>query len=542
MKYTKEDIRKEYIKGKSLRYSESSNEDIKSFIDDNIKLDLSHKEKVYCFLHDVIPKCKCCGKLTSFNNFVSGFKETCSNSCSVKLNKQKQEVTRKQNTQEKVKNLSTIDIVNGLYSGVLQIQKWREIEKLKQYRTIRSLDQLYKHVVLGLDQLCPYCNKVLDIDHRTKLTRKCTCSTKQERLVIDNKHLGNKDFLEFIIRNNLHYYSGSKNKIILSIYFSKFKKESDNFMEQLNIDCSKYGIPFFGYFSSTSKAEYEILEFIRSVYSGEIKNNDRSLGKEIDIYIPEKKLGIEFNGLYWHSSAVKENDYHLKKTELAESKGIQLLHIYEDIWRDKQEIIKSMIKVKLGIVEHRIPARKCFIKELSFSEAQDFMEMNHIQGSTVSKHRYGLFYKDELLEVLTFGRTHRSKDRYMELKRSCTKLGYLVQGGFSKLLKYAISDIKEDIITFADRSFSSMNNVYHKNGFTFLGVIPPGYKYNVNGKLETREKYQKHKLSKLLRNFDPSLTEKENMHNHGYYEVYDSGNLKYLYKYTKKDSYDHWRT
>lgn len=96
----------------------------------------------------------------------------------------------------------------------------------------------------------------------------------------------------------------------------------------------------------------EIKEYIESILGSIVIENDKQLIKplEIDLLIQDYKLGIEFNGILHHSfgkSTVKmfdnvkiDKNYHLNKTELAEQKGYQLLHIFENEWLDKtkQEI------------------------------------------------------------------------------------------------------------------------------------------------------------------------------------------------------------
>ena len=109
-------------------------------------------------------------------------------------------------------------------------------------------------------------------------------------------------------------------------------------------------------------------------YFSEILTGNRVIldGKEIDIYIPEIKLGIEFNGLYWHSEeGGKDSKYHLNKTELCESNGIKLIHIFEDEWLYKKNIVKSRLKNILGLTENKIYARKCEIKEISSRDSKE---------------------------------------------------------------------------------------------------------------------------------------------------------------------------
>ena len=123
--------------------------------------------------------------------------------------------------------------------------------------------------------------------------------------------------------------------------------------------------------------EKKLLEFIKQNYNGEIIENSKRIISpyEIDIYLPEKKLAFEFNGLYWHNELNKSNDYHLMKTNMCEAQGIHLIHIYEDNWLYKQEIVKSMILNLLGKSE-RILATKCEIKEVSYKLLRSCNKLN----------------------------------------------------------------------------------------------------------------------------------------------------------------------
>lgn len=250
-------------------------------------------------------------------------------------------------------------------------------------------------------------------------------------------------------------------------------------------------------------------------------------GRELDIYIPEKKLAIEFDGLYWHSEVNKENNYHFIKTEECERKGIQLIHIFEDEWKYKQEIVKSRLKGLLGLNE-RMFARKCDCKQISYDESKNFLDMNHIQGNCVSKYRYGLFYNNELVSVMTFGESRFKKGEF-ELLRFANKLNTNVIGGASRIFKHFLREHQEikEIISFADRRWSK-GNLYEKLGFMKVEKTKPNYFYIINGVCENRINFQKHKL--VAEGADPNKTEHQIMLEKGYYRIYDCGNMKFRFE------------
>ena len=159
-----------------------------------------------------------------------------------------------------------------------------------------------------------------------------------------------------------------------------------------------------------SKYEAEIHSWLSSIYSGEILVNKYGIikddtKKQLDFYIPNKQLAIEFNGDFVHSANYGKNaDYHLNKTNLCSEQSIRLIHIFEHEWLTKQDILKSIISSALGIYKTRVYARKCEVREVSSSEARIFLETNHLQGFIPSSYRVGLYYNNELVQLLCFGK------------------------------------------------------------------------------------------------------------------------------------------
>lgn len=216
----------------------------------------------------------------------------------------------------------------------------------------------------------------------------------------------------------------------------------------------------------------------------------------------------------------------MNKTNKCELKGIQLIHIFEDEWLYKQDIVKSRIKGLLGLNE-RIFARKCIVKEVSYKDTVQFLNENHIQGNCSSKYRYGLYYNDELVSVMTFGKS-RFKESEFELLRFCNKLNLNVIGAASRLFKHFMDDHPEiqQIISFADRRWSK-GNVYEKLGFKKVGETLPAYFYIIDNIRQNRINYQKHKL--VTEGYDSNMTEHDIMLNRNIYRIYDCGNLKYVF-------------
>jgi nitrite reductase/ring-hydroxylating ferredoxin subunit len=283
-----------------------------------------------------------------------------------------------------------------------------------------------------------------------------------------------------------------------------------------------------------SGVELQLLEFIQTNYMGEIITNSKQIiaPLELDIYLPELKLAFEFNGLWWHNELNKEPKYHLYKTEACEAQDIQLIHIYEDDWLYKRDIVESRILNLLG-QSKRIYARQCKLKEVKDNQLiRQFLEMNHLQSFVGSKVKLGLFYEEQLVSLMTFGQKRKvmnssSKEGEWELLRFCNQKGYNVIGGASKLFKYFMKTFKpKEIISYADRSWSQ-GGLYEKLGFKYVSKTPPNYYYVVNGIRKHRFNYRKDKLVK--EGFEASKSEHKIMLERGLYRIYDSGSLKFKF-------------
>ena len=292
-----------------------------------------------------------------------------------------------------------------------------------------------------------------------------------------------------------------------------------------------------------SAAEIEIREYVRKLLgsNANILYNKKNIisepGKtyELDIFLPEKNVAIEYNGVYWHSTKSVPNNYHLSKTQLCAKKGIRLIHLFEDEWKWKPEICKSIISSSFNIYKERHYARQCDVKPISSKTYRSFLMENHISGPVNSKYKYGLFTSGgELVQVIGIGHS-RFKRNELELHRMCSKLFTNVVGGFSKLVKHAADDIKNtehiaasiELYSYVDLS-KFTGSGYGKSGFSYISTTKPSYFY-VSGNLKhkNRLQMQKSKLSRLLDNFDASLTEQQNAVKNGYHCIYDCGTKKY---------------
>ncbi len=285
-----------------------------------------------------------------------------------------------------------------------------------------------------------------------------------------------------------------------------------------------------------SLLQKEISDFITSLGIAAKENLKILDGYEIDIFIPEKNIGFEIHGLYYHTQSKLEErnengkKYHLKKLQKAQEKNIRLIQIFEDEWRNKKEVVKSRIKHFLGIFERKVMARKLMIKEIDSKTKVEFFKKYHIQGDCPASIKLGAFLGEELISVMSFGVKRvamgqkKQKEREYELLRFATKKGVLGQGIASKLFSYFVKNYSpKEIITYSDKRWNT-GNLYKQLGFNYSHASSPNYFYVINGERKHRFNYRKQLLEKKLDYFDSNKTEYENMLDNNIDRIFDCGN------------------
>ena len=412
-------------------------------------------------------------------------------------------------------------------------------------------------------QRCPYCNgrSPITIDDVRK-------SFESEGYkLLTTKYINNKQKLEFICpsghRYNITWSSWSGKKKHRCLICSGNYKNDTSFVEKtlkndgyvlvsryirarskMHLVCPNghdYYVSWDNWSSKgrrcpkcnnvgTSKQEQDFAVFIKSII-GDIIERDRQLikPKELDIVIPSKKIAIEYCGLYWHSElAGKDRKYHLNKLEACEKKGYRLITIFEDEWLFKKEIVKGRLRNILSTNDSiSVHARKCNIEKISVDKARSFCNTNHLQGYGNSSIKLGAFHNGELVSVMTFSKPSIAKgckfkkNDLFELNRFCSKVGYNIVGGASKLLKYFERNYKCDkLFSYADRRWSD-GNLYEKLGFNFISNTQPNYWY-------IKDQKRIHRFSLRKKKDEPKdRTEWQIRQSQGWDRIWDCGNLKY---------------
>lgn len=345
-----------------------------------------------------------------------------------------------------------------------------------------------------------------------------------------------KDNEDFIAQANIvhnHEYDYSKTNYVKSDdKVGIICKEHGLFYIEANSHLQGHGCPY--HYCNKSKQEEDLCNFIISlVGSDNVRINDRSLlkGKELDIFLPSYNIAIEYDGLFWHGELNKDKNYHINKTNECNENGIRLIHIFEDEWVYKKEIIKSMLKNLFNKNNNSIFARKCLVREVSPNESGIFLNSNHIQGKCPSSIKLGLYYNDELVSLMTFGKSRHfvgsGKHEY-ELLRFCNKINSRVIGGASKLFVYFLKNYNPtEIISYADKRWSE-GNLYYKLNFIKYNESKPNYYYVIKNKRHYRFNFRKQILIEKY-GCDKDMTEREFCFKQKWYRIYDCGCLCFIW-------------
>lgn len=281
---------------------------------------------------------------------------------------------------------------------------------------------------------------------------------------------------------------------------------------------------------------------IANIFSNQnIIKHDRKVlnGLELDIYLPDLKLAIEYNGSFWHSDERKDKKYHQQKTVACAKQGIQLIHIFDYEWTDniKRDKLTSYLKGFITQIEI-YHARNLKLQEISNQEAKNFQDKYHLQNSVNSQYNIVLLENNNIISVMSFSKPRFNSYYDYEITRYCIKNNLGIVGGAERLFKYFVDTYKpKSILTYVDIS-KFKGNIYTKLGFkpTSDFLTSPNYVW-VNSHLDVKQRYQTQKHRLLDSGLGtPDQTEDEIMQGLGYTKVYDSGNLKLEWLKEKGDT------
>ena len=521
------------------------------FCEINNLVQISWLQKLYHYMYDIkgLPKC-ICGNNRRFrpksenykkylmnNGYIFFYTEYCSNKCSTLNTATKRMATLKSNL------LNNYNVTNVFQLNEVK-EKSRETN-LKKYgfeyaSQSKSIKEKIK--ITNLDKYgVEHTLQLQDIKEKSKETnlkkygfeyssQNSDIKKKTKETNIEKYGVNSPSECEFFRKNefkiaqdiNYLYYKGDR----ISIFKCDCGCDGEHEFEihkDIYYSRSKSNNPLcticYPVNENVSIQEKTLLSYIKDELKLNIIENYRDQ-YEIDIYIPEFKIGIEFNGLFWHSFGKKKKSYHIDKSIYFGERDIRIIHIWEDDWIDKREIIKSQIRSILGMTKDRIFARNCVVKEIE--DYKSFLDNNHIQGYVNSVLRFGLYYNSSLVSIMTFdhfeGRKKMNLDEW-NLSRYCTIINTIVVGGASKMFSYFKTNYKPSrVISYADKDWS-VGNLYTKIGFEKVYETKPDYKYIINNKRIHKSRFRTDKL----------LTEKNKTQE--FLKIYDCGKIKFEVKF-----------
>ena len=539
--------------------------DFYKYIISNFPEDIKFQEKLYWYYNNISnkPVCRTCGNPVVFENIKKGYRLYCSRKC---MN----------SNPDKIKQVKDTNIEK--YGGIAPIcskEVRKKIKKtnLERYgvenvmqnpelvdKSINKRIELYGGVGNASPEsqvkhrntcLCKYGVEWVSQTQEFKEKVKSTCLDKygvECPLNVDENKILAKESIQTRIINQYPDVIGFAsdnhwicrcphpecNKCSEKQYITKSQIYRGRLKDKTEL-CTNL-LPI----SPNNNKDTSIELFVQNIlnrYNIYYIKNDRNVlnGRELDIYIPTYNIAIECNGIYSHSSKYRDSKYHYNKYSDCLEKGIQLVTLWEDQIKNKPDIVESLLLSKLGIFNERIGARKCVIKEVDYKMCNDFLNENHIQGACQSKIRLGLYYKDKLVSVMTFGNpigcSGNKNNKAHILKRFCSLKHLQIIGGANKLLSYYINTYHPDIIeSFACNDISN-GNVYEKLGFTKL-QHNSSYWYIKNMRRYHRSTFTKASIVRMgyKDKVDSSWTEREVMKELGYYRIYDCGQTKYSLK------------
>lgn len=543
----------------NLRYfsentTKNKHQELYQYILDNTKFlskDASFKERKYCITNNIkaIPYCQICGKLLKFN--VSKYDKTCCYECAQKLKGASGKTTKLKNNPNYYADWSNKYQQNCLSKyGVntyMKTLKFREKSLLCEHNhaqgaiTLKNKSAEDKKIIK--DKKYNTCFKKFGMGSNGKAIAKAYSLFTKE----DWKNKKAKIDITIKQKYNLNNFGDLGRYLKNKKYIKHFDIYNDNelFIEK-SLELNKDIIKISEYFEVSTPCIYRKLislnviklEDRRKYNKGENsvhaflninnikveKNKRKYLDNkyEIDLYLPDYNIGIEYNGMYWHSSTNNTPvKYHQEKSLLAESKGIRLIHIYEDEWLNpiKRKLIEDIILHACNIQNtHKIYARKCIIKEISNKDYINFCDNNHIQGYKEASVKLGLYYNDQLIQIASFSKSRFDKKYQWEWIRGCTLINYNIIGGTSKLFSYFIKHYNPNsVVCYVD--YNKFNgNSYKQIGFNFVKLTDPDLFY-IDTK--TCERYNRNPSKR--NEYDLKVINRE------FYLIRGAGNLKLEY-------------
>lgn len=297
-----------------------------------------------------------------------------------------------------------------------------------------------------------------------------------------------------------------------------------------------------------SKGEEQVFNFLSNLVPAVSRDRTKLRPKELDIYLPEQKLAIEYCGEYHHCTKNKEDEKanrrkHIEKHQACAEQGIRLITLWESEWKERNYAIRRLLRNAVGKSKGKLMARKCELRKATTAEAKAFYDRYHPQGGSGNGEHYALFWKGKMVACMRFvlganDRGAAAKNRVWTLGRYATRI--TVAGAASRLFQAFLKEHNPpEVKSFSDnRMFSGA--MYEQLGFRLEQDV--GEDYVVwSPKIGIRPKphYQRRVLPKRLEehgiedSFDPATdtrTEADMTYLMGCGRLYDCGKKRWVWQ------------
>jgi len=501
-------------------------------------------QKIYNYIHNLksYPICKICKqKTTSFKNINEGYKIYCSESCS---GKDKELIERRQKTMKEKYGVPHALQNKTILKKVSEKNK-KNFNKNGKGRKTYLKTMKYKYGVSNPMEINEFRNKISDSWSKKSQEEIVTINEKRKKTKLkkyENENYRNDEKRLETLKKRYNVYHPNQikcsnewihihdkkeflKKTLPSKHPIKIAKDFNLSFSTIYKLIKKYDLKHL--IRKTFHIEYEIEEYIKALgFTTETNNRKILNGKELDIYVPDKKLAVEVNGIYWHSELKgKDKNYHLNKTNNCLVQNIMLLHIFDREWMEKQNVVKHIISSKLNKYKQSIHANDCILKEINNEEKNNFLEQNHLDGIDNSHIRIGLFFKNKLFFVLTIKKLNYNK---YEISRISNKTETIIENGLHLSWLYFLNKYKpKQVLIHVNKRYSN-GNFLEKLNFKKINETQPNcFYFKSESCLINQDLFNTKKELKL---FNDQLSELENLKLNGFNKIWDCGNIIFEWK------------
>lgn len=299
-----------------------------------------------------------------------------------------------------------------------------------------------------------------------------------------------------------------------------------------------YGVPYFCMTDKCRNSQRQVIsgynkEFMRKLSDRGVPCTPEAVKLNrfsYDIQLDGTNILIEINPTYTHNAIGNHwgeglhKYYHRDKTRLAAENGYRCINVWD--WDNTDKILHLLMP------KQPVYARKCEIHSIEAKSAAEFERRYHLQGSVKSQEVcLGLFYNEELVQVMTFGKPRYNQRFEWELLRLCSAFGAAVVGGAEKLWHHFIQSYHpQSVISYCDLSKFD-GSVYSRIGMTLDEIVEPNKVWSKGEKVITNNLLLQRGYDQLFgTSFGKNTSNESLMINDGWLPVYDCGQARYVWR------------